>query len=72
MKPEISLRIFDRTSNAKFHENPPSGSQIVLCGQRDGLTDKYGEDNIRFWQFLHTRERVSYLLLRNIATVGVD
>ena len=32
-KLEISQKVFE-----KFHENPSSGSQVVLCGQIDGHT----------------------------------
>jgi hypothetical protein len=41
MKPEISLKIFNKTSDIKFHENPPSGEKFFSCGQRDtdGRTD---------------------------------
>jgi hypothetical protein len=31
----ISRRIFEKYSNIKFHENPSSGIQVVLCGRRD-------------------------------------
>jgi hypothetical protein len=37
MKFELSRRIFEK-SNIKFHENPPSGSRVVLCGRMDGQT----------------------------------
>ena len=29
----ISWQIFEKSSHFKFHENPPSGSRVVLCGQ---------------------------------------
>jgi hypothetical protein len=35
----------------KFHENPPSGSRSVPCGQTDGRTDRYDEANGSFSQF---------------------
>jgi len=35
MKLESSRQIFEESSNIKFHENPPSGSRIVTCGQTD-------------------------------------
>ena len=34
MKLEFSRRIFEKYS-IKFHENPSTGSQIVLCGRTD-------------------------------------
>ena len=40
MKLEFSRQIFEKSSNIKFHENPPSGSRFVPCGQtQDGRTD---------------------------------
>jgi hypothetical protein len=43
MKPAFSRKIFEKSSNRKFHENPSSGSRIVSFGQadrhRDGRTD---------------------------------
>jgi hypothetical protein len=38
MKLEFSRQIFEKCSNIKFHENPPSGSRLVACGQTDRLT----------------------------------
>ena len=46
-----SREIFEKYSNTKFHENPPSGSRLVRCGR----TDRHDEANSRFSQF---RERV--------------
>jgi len=34
---------FEKSSNTKFHENPPSGSRAVPCGRIDGRTDGYDE-----------------------------
>jgi len=39
MKHEYFVRIFEKYSNIKFHDNPPSGNQVVKRGQGDGLTD---------------------------------
>jgi hypothetical protein len=36
MKLELSLEIFEQSSNSKFYENPSSGKRVVLCGRRDG------------------------------------
>jgi len=33
MKHEFYQQIFEKYSNIKFHENPPSGSRIVACRQ---------------------------------------
>jgi len=35
MKPEFSRKIFDKSSNIKFHENPSSGSRVVPRRQTD-------------------------------------
>jgi hypothetical protein len=35
-KLELAQQIFEKYSNIKFHENSPSGSRVVLCGQMDG------------------------------------
>jgi len=35
MKLEFSQQIFEKSSNIKFHENPPIGSQVVPCKQTD-------------------------------------
>jgi len=35
MNPEFSQQSFEIYSNNKFHENPSSGSQVVLCGRTD-------------------------------------
>jgi hypothetical protein len=51
MKLEFSLRVFERCSNIKFHENLSRGSRVVPCGQRDGWTDGQHEDNNSFLQF---------------------
>ena len=56
MKPEISLKIFNKTSYIKFHENPPTGSKFFSCGhrerererERDGRSDKCDEDISHF------------------------
>jgi hypothetical protein len=40
MQLEFSRQIFETKSvNIDFHQNPSSGSRVVLCGQRDGRTD---------------------------------
>jgi hypothetical protein len=43
----FSQQIFEKCSNAKFHENPSSESQVIPCGQ----TDKRDEASSRFSQF---------------------
>jgi len=40
MKLELSLRIFEKYLNIKFHSNPFSGNRIVPCGRTDGQTDR--------------------------------
>jgi hypothetical protein len=39
MKLEFSRQIFKRYSDIKFHENPFSGSTVVIYGRVDGRTD---------------------------------
>jgi len=39
VKLEISEQVFEKYSNIKFHENPPSGSRVVPRGQTNGGTD---------------------------------
>jgi len=43
MKIEFSRQIFEKSLNIKFHENLPSGSRDVLCGQTDGRKDRHDE-----------------------------
>ena len=40
MKFEFSGRIFEKYPNIKFHENPPSGSRGVPCGQTGRWTER--------------------------------
>jgi hypothetical protein len=35
MELEFSRRIFEKSSNTKFHENPSSGSRVVPLGRTD-------------------------------------
>jgi len=51
MELEISQRIFEKSSNIKFHENLSSGSRVVSSRQTDGRTDGHEESNSHFWQF---------------------
>jgi len=37
---KISRQIVEKSSNIKFHENPPSGSQVVPWRRVDELTDR--------------------------------
>jgi len=39
MKLEFSRHFFEKHSNTKFHENPPSGSRVVPCGRTDRWTE---------------------------------
>jgi hypothetical protein len=50
-KLEFSQQIFEKYSNIKFHENPTSGSRIVLCVRTDTQTDRHDEANNRISQF---------------------
>ena len=51
MKLANSSRIVEKYSNIKFHENPSSGSRVVLCGQTDGRTDRLDETKSHLSQF---------------------
>jgi len=43
---------FEKSSNIKFHENPPSGSRVFHADMRtDGRMDRQNEANSRFSQF---------------------
>jgi len=39
MKLELDVHTFEKHLNIKFHENPPSGSPVVPCGQMYWWTD---------------------------------
>ena len=39
MKLAISVQVFEKSSNIKFHENLSSGSRVLPCGQTDRQTD---------------------------------
>ena len=47
MKLELSLQIFEQSSNSEFYENPSSGKRVVPCGRRDG----HDEANVAFRDF---------------------
>ena len=47
MKLEFSWQIFEKHSNIKFHENPPSESRVVPCGR----TDRHDKANNHFSHF---------------------
>jgi hypothetical protein len=51
MKLEFSRQIFEISSNIKFHQNPSSGSRVVVQRRTDGRKDEHDEANIRFSQF---------------------
>jgi hypothetical protein len=55
MKLEFSWQITEKSSNAKFHENPFSDSQVVSRGQTErhdkAQTGKNEEANRHFSQF---------------------
>jgi len=44
---ESSRQIFEKYSNIKFHETPPSGSRVVPCGQTDRRADPCAYNKVR-------------------------
>jgi hypothetical protein len=38
MKLELSLKVFGKPTNAKFHENPMSGVGVFPCGETKART----------------------------------
>jgi len=48
MKLEFSLQTFEKFSNIKLHENPPSGSRLVwrTDGRTDRQTDRQTTDRL--------------------------
>jgi hypothetical protein len=51
VKLEFSCLVFDEYSNIRFHENLPTGSRFVPCGQTDRRTERHDETKGRFSQF---------------------
>jgi hypothetical protein len=49
-----------KTQNIKFHENPSSGSRVVLCGRTDGRTDTKMLIVV-FRNFANANENVCYI-----------
>ena len=47
MKLELSLQIFEQSSNSEFYEIPSSGKRVVPCGRREG----HDEANVAFRNF---------------------
>jgi hypothetical protein len=39
MKPELAQKIFEKSPNIKFYENPSSGSRVVPRGRTDEQTN---------------------------------
>jgi hypothetical protein len=40
MEVEFCREIFEKYSNIKFHGNPSSERRIVVCGRKDGQTER--------------------------------
>jgi hypothetical protein len=43
----FSRQVFEKSSDMKLRQNPPSGSRVIPCGQTDG----HDKANSRFSQF---------------------
>ena len=54
MELELFRQIFEKLSNIKFHENPSSGSRVVLCGRADGQ-----DEIIVAFRILRTRPKIA-------------
>jgi hypothetical protein len=59
IKVEVSLQIFEKYSNIKFHENRFNGSRVVPCGRSD-KTGWHDKANSRFSQILWKRLKMLY------------
>jgi hypothetical protein len=59
----VSRQFFIKVSNFKLHTNPSIGSRAVTCEK----TDRHGEANRRFPQFMRTRLKRKSLKLHNVA-----
>jgi len=53
LKLEFARQIFEKYSNIKFHENPPSGTRVVPCGEMD----RHDEANSRYSQFCERAQK---------------
>ena len=60
MKLEFFQQFFEKSSNVRFRQNPPSGSRGVPCGRTDGRTWNFSDfcecgenarQNVVFWMF---------------------
>jgi len=61
MKLELSLQIFEKYSNIKFHENLSNGSQVVACGR----TDRHDKANSHFWKFCERAQNLGNIQRAN-------
>jgi len=52
-EPEFSIKIFEKYSNIKLHENPSSWSRDIPCGRTD--RHRHDEGNRSFSQFWENR-----------------
>jgi len=57
-KLEFSLHIFEKSPNIQFHENPSSGSRVVLCGRTDMKL------KVAFRNFANAPKKVSTVIPR--------
>ena len=51
IKTEHHRKIFEKSTNIMFHENPSSGKRVVQCEYTKELTDRHDEINSRFSLF---------------------
>ena len=64
MKPEFPRQIFEKFSDIIFHKNPSIGSRVILCGRKEGQTDRqtdrHDEAKSRFSQFCERTQIVYF------------
>jgi hypothetical protein len=62
MKLEFFRQIFEKYSNIKFYENPPSGGRVVPWGRTDDRKDRHYVTYLRFSQFLQSRLKITPIM----------
>ena len=71
MKREFSQQIFEKYSNIKSHENPPSSAQFHADGQTDGWTDMT-KLTVAFRYFVNAPKNWRYMVYTNLDSDNDD